>query len=94
MTMGKHVQGELFADPIQEEKAADMMAMLSQRLPRTWVRPSDVAVAVDCSVATVYEWIEAGLIVAVDYGSAERPAWKVYGPSVLAFMESRKGGRK
>lgn len=70
------------------------LADLRGRLPATWAKVSDVALALDVSCTTVREWVAAQEIVAVDYAvRSARAAWTIYVPSVLDFVRKRTGGR-
>lgn len=85
------------SDPIQlslfpESHPESALEAIERRLPkRDWVSVSDVAGAFDRSVATVYNWIEEGLVTDFDSGSCQRSAYLIYRPSVIALAKSRLG---
>jgi hypothetical protein len=76
----------------QDSKPETALEAIERRLPRKdWIPVSDVATAFDRSVATVYNWIEEGLVTDFDSGSCKRSAYLIYRPSVIALAKSRLG---
>lgn len=62
------------------------------RLPsKTMLSPTDIALALDTKVDTVYRWIEAGRFEYIDIGSGEagKPRWRIERISFLSFLRSR-----
>jgi len=73
---------------------ADMIGTLAGRIGRrTFGTPEDVAAALDVSPQRVRAWIRAGEIEAFNAGTARRPAFKVFMPSLLAFIVKRSTRR-
>jgi len=75
---------------------ADMIGTLRARLTRgrrDFLTPADIAAALDVSCLTVYGWIQAGDVEALDAGTHGRPAFKVFMPSLLSFLEQRSTRR-
>lgn len=87
MTTTEHQQ-ELFP----RETPAHFLDHVRSRLGnKRSVSVSDVAGTCNVSVTTVYAWIDAGLVEAVNVGIT-RAYYQVYAPSVIAFIEKRMVG--
>ena len=89
----KEQQAELFM--LEPNAPAHFMEHVRSRLGgKRSVSVADVAGTCNVSVTTVYSWIDAGLIEAVNVGTT-RAYYRVHAPSVMAFLESRVvGGAK
>lgn len=62
------------------------------RLPsKTMLSPTDIALALDTKVDTVYRWIDAGKFEYIDIGSGAtgKPRWRIERVSFLSFLRSR-----
>ena len=62
------------------------------RLPsKPMLSPTDIALALDTKVDTVYNWIEAGKFEYIDIGSGTtgKPRWRIERISFLSFLRSR-----
>ena len=62
------------------------------RLPsKTMLSPTDIALALDTKVDTVYRWIESGKFEYIDIGSGAtgKPRWRIERVSFLSFLRSR-----
>lgn len=62
------------------------------RLPsKTMLSPTDIALALDTKVDTVYRWIDAGKFEYIDIGSGAtgKPRWRIERASFLSFLRSR-----
>lgn len=62
------------------------------RLPsKTMLSPTDIALALDTKVDTVYRWIDAGKFEYIDIGSGDtgKPRWRIERVSFLSFLKSR-----
>lgn len=62
------------------------------RLPsKTMLSPTDIALALDTKVDTVYRWIDAGKFEYIDIGSGAtgKPRWRIERVSFLSFLGSR-----
>lgn len=62
---------------------------------------SDVANAMNVSADKVREWCDAELLDCCDIGTADKPYWKIYRPSVIRLIDdltrevfSRPGGNR
>jgi hypothetical protein len=86
--MPQEHQTELF----QRETPAHYLDHVRSRLGnKRSVAVSEVAGTCNVSVTTVYSWIEAGLVEAVNVGTT-RAYYQVYAPSVIRFLEQRHLG--
>lgn len=62
------------------------------RLPsKPMLSPTDIALALDTKVDTVYRWIDAGKFEYIDIGSGAtgKPRWRIERVSFLSFLKSR-----
>ncbi len=66
-------------------------AWLEERLPsKRWIRPSDVAAALDVSVTTVYAWMEEGALGdTINLGCSGKPSWRIARHGVIEFARRR-----
>ena len=65
------------------------LQIVAERLPsKPLLSPSDVAVAIDRKVDTVYRWIDSGLFEYINLGSGEKKKkrYSIVRASFLAFM--------
>lgn len=82
-----HHQLELF--PEGEPDSA--LAAIERRLPKAeWLRVSDVALAFDRCVNTIYGWCDQGLFTVMKCPSTEnpsRPIYSIFRPSVIRYAK-------
>jgi hypothetical protein len=84
----KGLQRELLSPEIHPTALAAILARLPQR---ELVNVSDVAVACNVSVSTVYSWLEAGDVESINLGGRDRAYFKLFRPSVVRFLQRRAG---
>lgn len=68
------------------------LQFIISRLPsKPMLSPTDIALALDTKVDTVYNWIEAGKFEYIDIGSGTtgKPRWRIERISFLSFLRSR-----
>ena len=68
------------------------LQFIISRLPsKPMLSPTDIALALDTKVDTVYNWIEAGKFEYIDIGSGKtgKPRWRIERISFLSFLRSR-----
>ena len=57
------------------------------------VKPKQVATRFGVREDTVYKWIEAGLIEAVDVSTTGKPCWRFSEAALVRFAEARSNAR-
>ena len=71
-------------------KARPEMAPLLRVLPQSpLVLVSDAAAALGLDPETVRAWIDEGRVRATNFGSREKPYWKLHRDSLVSFLSSR-----
>ena len=74
---------------------SDLASHLEARLPKAdMLSVSDVSAALNVCVLTVYAWVEAGEIDAIDMGRGKKRFWKLSRASLVDFLQRRNLGRR
>ena len=92
-TVSHSDRGNARAEP---KAVSHLLQVYERRLgSKSFLSPAEVATAFSVSITTVYAWIDAGLIEAVNLSSNDnRPRYSVHAESLLKFVQSRIVGKK